>query len=132
MPSAGFDRHGGPGRDGARPQVVACDPADGAEQRHDDRHGTDETVAKLDERVRVLRRQRMPLLTARPVAAAQARVGKPHGSPGADDEPQRTELREHERKDLRGSEDERPQPSERRGLGVHGFESIQRGSRIDG
>ena len=67
----------------------------------------------------------------------QARQPRPESvrrtaAPGADDEPERAELRKHQRIDLRGSQDERPQPSERRGLGVHGVESIQRGSRIAG
>ena len=104
------------------------------EQRERDRHAADETVAELDECVRVLRRQRMPLFAARPVPAAEPGVGEPHRRAGADDQPERAELGDHERKDLRRSEDDRPEPSERRGLGVHGFESSDghSGSRIDG
>ena len=74
----------------------------------------------------------MPRLTAGPRTATKAGVGETHRGSSADDEPERTELRKHQRIDLRGSQDERPQPSERRGLGVHGVESIQRGSRIAG
>jgi hypothetical protein len=76
--------------------------------------------------VRLLRRQRMARLAARPRPATEPGVGEPHRSPGPDDQPQRAELREHEWIDLGRTENERPKPSERRGLGVHGFESIQR------
>ena len=71
------------------------------EQRERDRDAADETVAELDERVSVLRRQRMPLFAARPVAAAEPGVGQPHRRAGADDQPERAELGDHERKELR-------------------------------
>jgi hypothetical protein len=74
----------------------------------------------------------MPRFTAGPRPAPEAGVGEPHRGAGADDQPQRAKLRKHEWIDLGRSENERPKPSERRGLGVHGFESIQRGSRITG
>ena len=102
------------------------------EQRHRDRHTADEPVAELDERVRVLGRQWMSRFAAGPMPAAETGVGEPHGGPGADDQPQRAELHEHERVDLCRSESKCPKPSERRGLGVHGSEFIQRGSRIAG
>jgi len=71
-------------------------------------------------------------LATGPVPATQPGVGEPHGGPCADDEPQRPELHEHEWIELRWTESDCPKPGERRGLGVHGFESIQRGSRIAG
>ena len=91
----------------------------------------DHAVPELDEGVSILRGKRMPLFAAGPVATAEPGVGQPHGRAGADDQPERGELGDHERKDLRRAEDDRPEPSERRGLGVHGSEFSDASQRVE-
>jgi hypothetical protein len=94
-----------------------------SDQRQRDRDPADEAVPELDERVRVLRRQRMAGLAPGPVAAAQAGIGEPDGRAGGDDQPERGELDEHESEERRRRELERAQPRDRRRVGVHADES---------
>src|SRR5262245_59087419 len=76
------------------------------EQRRSDGERAEQSVAELDEGVTVLRRERMALLAAGPVTTAESRVRQPHGRAGEDDQPQRPELDEDEREQLRRRESE--------------------------
>ena len=62
---------------------------------------------------------------------SRARCGEPHRRAGDDDQPERGELGDHERKDLRRTEDDSPEPRSA-GLGVHSseFSDHHSGSRI--
>jgi hypothetical protein len=77
------------------------------EQRRRDRQRAEDAVAELDERVPVLRRQRMTLLAPGPVTAAEPRVGQPHRRAGDDDQPQRRQLGQDERQQRRRRERQR-------------------------
>src|SRR6266498_4537670 len=66
------------------------------DERHCDGGAAEQAVAELDVCVSVLRWQWMPLLAARPVAAAETGVGEPHGGAGTYDQPESADLDERE------------------------------------
>src|SRR5262249_1928442 len=111
------DREREPNDPARQPSCPPC--AEPREERESDRHAADDAVRELDERVHVLRRERMTRFASWPVAAAEPRVGQTDGGTGADDQPQREELCNGDTEELRRREREPADPRKRGGGRVH-------------